>query len=202
MSATTPRMKELMKKKNELESSIKELHELLDSQKGVGTDGILVDNEDFPRADIDVYSVRHARRQLACFQNDHKDVMLEIENELYRIHAAARQQRGGEESMDTQPPPSGGSKQRLPFAVIDRVEPGSPAQQSGLDVGDEVVLFGSISAENFDSLQTIGALVQHSKGNSISLTVLRKGQEVRLSLTPQTWSGRGLLGCNIVPVKR
>ena len=36
-------------------------------------------------------------------------------------------------------------------------------------MGDEVLLFGSIAAENFDSLQTIGTLVQHSKGVSTKL---------------------------------
>jgi hypothetical protein len=35
-------------------------------QKNIGMDGPLVDSEGFPRADIDVYSVRHARHQIAC----------------------------------------------------------------------------------------------------------------------------------------
>ena len=69
---------------------------------------------------------------LTCtgMQNDHKDVMTEIENELYRIHSAARQERGGEEAMDTQTAPITSHRQRLPFAVIDKVEEGSPAQHS------------------------------------------------------------------------
>ena len=35
-------------------------------QKGVGIDGPLVDEEGYPRADIDVYAVRHARHRIAC----------------------------------------------------------------------------------------------------------------------------------------
>ena len=35
-------------------------------QKGVGIDGPLVDKEGYPRADIDVYAVRHARHRIAC----------------------------------------------------------------------------------------------------------------------------------------
>ena len=35
-------------------------------QQDVGMDGPLVDTEGFPRADIDVYSVRHARHGIIC----------------------------------------------------------------------------------------------------------------------------------------
>ena len=35
-------------------------------QKGVGMDGPLIDEEQFPRNDIDVYTVRHARHRIIC----------------------------------------------------------------------------------------------------------------------------------------
>lgn len=35
-------------------------------QKGVGMKGPLVDAEGYPRADIDIFSVRHARHRIAC----------------------------------------------------------------------------------------------------------------------------------------
>ena len=35
-------------------------------QKSVGMDGPLVDTEGYPRSDIDIYSVRHARHQIIC----------------------------------------------------------------------------------------------------------------------------------------
>lgn len=34
------------------------------------------------------------------------------------------------------------------------------------------------------------------------ITVSRNEQSISLSLTPRQWSGRGLLGCNIVPVEK
>lgn len=37
----------------------------------------------------------------------------------------------------------------------------------GLEVGDEIVQFGSVSSENFRNLQQIGEVVQHSVGVSI-----------------------------------
>ena len=37
----------------------------------------------------------------------------------------------------------------------------------GLEVGDEIVQFGSISAANFVNMQSIAGVVQHSKGVSL-----------------------------------
>ncbi|XP_067671598.1 26S proteasome non-ATPase regulatory subunit 9-like [Haliotis asinina] len=202
MAATTEKMKTLMKRKDDLESQVKELHALLDSQKSVGTDGPLIDTEGFPRSDIDVYSVRHARHQIACLQNDHKEVMREIEEELVNIHAQARQRLSSREEdmeVDREKPEE---KPLVAFARIDRVEVNCPASQGGVEVEDEVLMFGSVTADNFTGLQSIGSLVQHSKDKALSVTVRRKGQVLRLSVTPKTWSGRGLLGCNIVPIKR
>ncbi|KAJ8307471.1 hypothetical protein KUTeg_015555 [Tegillarca granosa] len=131
MAATTEHMNQLIKKKDEIEAQIKELNGVLDSQQGVGMKEALVDTEGYPRADIDIYSVRHARHQIICLQNDHKDVMKEIEEELYRIHEKARLNK--EQAMETSSSSEPGNtfQERLsPFAVVDRVEEGSPASQS------------------------------------------------------------------------
>ncbi|XP_029365946.1 26S proteasome non-ATPase regulatory subunit 9 isoform X2 [Echeneis naucrates] len=74
--------------------------------------------------------------------------------------------------------------------------------EDGLRVGDEVTEFGSVNTANFQNLQNIAAVVQHSEGKPLWVTVIREGQKVQMSLTPQRWSGRGLLGCNIVPIQR
>ena len=83
-------VKKLMAKKNEIEEEIKALTEVLESQGGVGMTGKLVDIEDYPRADIDVYSVRAARHRIICLQNDHKSLMKHIEEGLYKVHTEAR----------------------------------------------------------------------------------------------------------------
>lgn len=108
----------------------------------------------------------------------------------------------------------------------------------GLRVGDEVIEFGSVNTENFQNLQNIASVVQHSEGVSycnislfasvchiaqpfmtsrlyfaehakylecklhchvplqkpLRVLVIRDGQRAQMSLTPQRWSGRGLLG--------
>ena len=43
----------------------------------------------------------------------------------------------------------------------------NPCLLQGLEVVDEIVKFGSITSENFQGLQGIGAVVQHSKGVSL-----------------------------------
>ena len=64
-SVTREQVMEMMKQKDGLEEEIKALHDVLKSQ-GAGMDDPLVDGEGFPRSDIDVYQVRHARNNIRC----------------------------------------------------------------------------------------------------------------------------------------
>ncbi|CAI9740516.1 26S proteasome non-ATPase regulatory subunit 9 [Octopus vulgaris] len=154
-------MEELMKKKKEIEDEISEYGEILEQQGGVGMTESLVDKEGYPRADIDLYSVRTSRQKIICLQNDHKAVMKEIEEELHRIHAKAREEKGSQiQEADTSIKVSAPILQ--PFAKIDRVDHGSPAFTASLRVGDQVLRFGSISRTNFKTLQDVAKVVQHS----------------------------------------
>lgn len=204
MAATT-KYTSLCKKKEEIEAQIKELLDLLESQKGVGLKESLTDAEGYPRADIDVYSCRHARHQISCLQNDHVAIMKEIEEELTNIHQEARKQKSQADALSLSSSTDSSvpmETERLPFALVDRVDPGSPAAYGGLEVGDELIEFGSVMSENFSSLQTIASAMQHSKGRPLRCVVKRKGRTVNLNVTPNTWSGTGLLGCNIKPTKK
>ncbi|BFZ14385.1 hypothetical protein BsWGS_17424 [Bradybaena similaris] len=201
--AASRRYLELYNKKLEIESTIKELTDLLNSQKGVGLTESLVDAEGFPRSDIDVYSCRHARHQISCLQNDHITVMKQIEEELVNIHQEARGKHGNHELSDHNMTDAHNEASiKVPFAVVDRVDFGSPAANGGFEVGDELVEFGSVTFDNFVNLQSVGAVLQHSKDRPISVVVLRKGRLVRLTVVPTTWSGPGLLGCNIKPLRK
>ncbi|XP_077058102.1 26S proteasome non-ATPase regulatory subunit 9 isoform X1 [Siphateles boraxobius] len=190
----------LIKRKDEIEEQIKAYYDMLQTQEGVGIDGPLVDVEGFPRADVDLYKVRSARHSISCLQNDHKAVMVEIEEALHKLHATARV---GERKDETKMEATGQTVcLSSPFALVDAVTQGSPAFQAGLRVGDEIMEFGSVKTQNFRNLRDIASVVQHSEGKSLRVGVFRNGQEVHLSLTPQHWSGRGLLGCNLVPLHR
>lgn len=65
---------------------------------------------------------------------------------------------------------------------------------------DLVLSFGSIDADNFRNIQDIGNLVQRSQGVILNVKVKRNNEIVKITLIPGPWSGRGLLGCNIVPI--
>uniref|UniRef100_A0A8C8X2E3 26S proteasome non-ATPase regulatory subunit 9 n=1 Tax=Panthera leo TaxID=9689 RepID=A0A8C8X2E3_PANLE len=74
--------------------------------------------------------------------------------------------------------------------------------ESGLQVDDEIVEFGSVNTQNFQSLHNIGNVVQHSEGKPLNVTVIRRGEKHQLRLVPTRWAGKGLLGCNIIPLQR
>lgn len=195
------KVKDLMAKKDAIEKEIKEFQDVLESQKGVGMHGKLIDDENYPRSDIDVYAVRVARNRIICLQNDHKALMKEIEEGIHEVHAKAREQRNNEKESQEDKEMTDISSKLEAFLRVDSVAEGSPSSQAGLKVGDRIIKFGSISGENFNGLQDIASVVQHSKGIPMSVTVERQQRTQTLSLTPNTWSGRGLLGCHIVPVK-
>jgi 26S proteasome non-ATPase regulatory subunit 9 len=156
----------------------------------------LVDREGYPRNDIDVYQVRHARHKIICLQNDFKALTKEIEQKLEILH----QMGNGSESS---PMDIGESEERrrVPIARVNLVSEGSPAYHAGLECEDLILTFGSIDCENFQSIADIGGIVQRSRGQLVNVTVKRQSALVKLALIPGEWSGRGLLGCNIVPVE-
>ena len=89
--------------------------------------------------------------------------MSEIEDGLHSLHAEAREKkRSGDIQMVVELPAS--IPDLEPFLCVDQVAEGSPAEKAGLEVNDLIIQFGSITLSNFQGLQTIGTIVQHSKG--------------------------------------
>ena len=101
-----------------------------------------------------------------------------------------------------------------PFASVESVASGSPAEVGGLRVGDLIVRFGSANMSNNRNLKSIAELVpQAAAGNQgIDVIVIRPNEkqiitpcELRLEkgvtckIYPCPWNGRGLLGCHIIP---
>ncbi|NXQ43300.1 PSMD9 ATPase, partial [Catharus fuscescens] len=199
---TVSDVQQLVRRKDEIEAQIKACYELLEGQKGVGMHEPLVDAEGFPRADIDVYQVRTARHNIICLQNDHKAVMKEVEEALHKLHAREKEKHAKDEAEAMAEAMRQNQSLPQPFAKVNAVTPGSPASVSGLQVDDEIVEFGSVNANNFQNLQNIATVVQHSEGRPLSVTVIRGGRRVHVGLTPKRWAGKGLLGCNIIPLQR
>ncbi|XP_054851701.1 26S proteasome non-ATPase regulatory subunit 9 [Eublepharis macularius] len=201
-AVTVSDVQQLLKKKDEIEAQIKAYYEVLEDQRGIGMNEPLVDVEGYPRADVDIYQVRTARHNIACLQNDHKALMREVEQALHQLHAREKEKREKDEAEARAEARNRSQALPLPFARVSAITPGSPASMSGLQVDDEIVEFGSVNTHNFQSLQNIATVVQHSEGKPLSVAVIRGGERMRLGLTPKRWTGKGLLGCNIVPLQR
>ncbi|MPC58817.1 26S proteasome non-ATPase regulatory subunit 9 [Portunus trituberculatus] len=58
----------LVQEKEKVEQTLKELWDVLKSNN-VGLSESLIDSEGYPRSDIDVYQVRHARHQIKYKKN-------------------------------------------------------------------------------------------------------------------------------------
>ncbi|CAD6992335.1 26S proteasome non-ATPase regulatory subunit 9 [Ceratitis capitata] len=207
----------LMDEKEKVEGKISEYGRILENNANVGMDGPLIDAEGFPRNDIDVYQVRQARQQIICLQNDYKTLLKEIERQMHKLHSETAPEQSEEISQqaanmqleeESQMPHTSNMFTNSSPAVsglaealvkVDMISPGSPAEESGLRVGDEILEFGTVNSSNFrNDISQIGDLVRHMQNKRVPLRVQRFGQRLDLILIPKLWSGRGLLGCNIV----
>ncbi|XP_037734723.1 26S proteasome non-ATPase regulatory subunit 9 isoform X3 [Chelonia mydas] len=170
-------VQELVRRKDELEAQIKACYAVLEGQQGVGMDEPLVDAEGYPRADVDVYQVRAARHNVICLQNDHKALMLQVEKALHQLHAREKEKQAKDEAEAQAEAMNQNPSLPQPFARVNAVTPGSPASISGLQVDDEIIEFGSVDTHNFQTLQNIATVVQHSEGLQYSPLAKMTGLE-------------------------
>ncbi|KAH8877184.1 26S proteasome non-ATPase regulatory subunit 9 [Schistosoma japonicum] len=136
--------------------------------------------------------------------------MLELETTLHEIHEYARQNPSKSILINSEVCSSGykqiddKSPQILknPFLKIDQIASNSIAEQADLKVGDLVIQFGSVSADNFDSLQDISTVFQNTApGNFIHISVIRGDSKNNvLSISLLKPAGNVSLGMHVVPV--
>jgi len=207
--STDPQREQVLKlieEKERIEKKIADLGQVLQTNK-VGFHEPLVDAEGFPRNDIDVRSVRLARTQILCLQNDLKELTKSIEAGLEKyFHESKETLTSTKIPPELREPLAGTSssippatEDQTPIVVVNLVSPGSPAEEAGIQVRDQITSFGTISSSNFKDLAQIGELVKNSQNQQVRVKVKRDSKVEELILVPKTWSGRGLLGCNIVP---
>ncbi|KAH8989606.1 hypothetical protein EDB86DRAFT_3065418 [Lactarius hatsudake] len=193
----TERARELMARKDAVEAELETQGSIL---RANNTDmrQPLVDREGFPRSDLDVWAVRHARVRIIELRNDLTALMDEIAKTLETIYSRSltppMEGRGdGTTVMGTEAAPS----EPLPFARVNGVAPGSPAADAGLQREDLIVKFGELRHPQ-PNLQGLAAVVAGKR----ELLVRRSAAEglTALRLIPrQGWGGRGSLGCHLVP---
>ncbi|GLD94687.1 hypothetical protein PINS_up003311 [Pythium insidiosum] len=222
---------QLTQQKDALEAEIAAIaEELTSGPNAPGLKGPLVDAEGFPRADIDVYRVRHQRHAFACKQTNHRAVMARIEELLHQLLAARKPSTSVQSASPPPAPRADGDavaakegSMNAPtlsklstlsaFARVERVEEDSPAAWADLRVDDRIVVFGTADASNHRQLAAVKEIVLRNVGSSIRVVVRRTkressgsvdaaaAEELELTLTPQTWRGAGVLGCLIVPLE-
>ena len=227
------RLKQLEAQRNALEIEASALASALNSpgvngERPAGVKGPLVDSEGFPRSDLDLMAVMTQRNRLAMINTDHSAVMKQIEKELVELHlhsanlvdsriAGGAGVGTGDGSLGAarRSLASSGSEKRG-FALIDEILAGSPAQEAGINDGDELLTFGTVTADTVDALNSIPAIVGANVNCAIPIEVRRRrpppsisspdGEQtstttivLKLSLTPKPWGGRGLLGCHLSP---
>ncbi|THV50356.1 hypothetical protein BGAL_0153g00010 [Botrytis galanthina] len=183
---------QLQAKKDNIEAEIKALSGVLDS------------------ADLDVAQIRTTRSRIIYLKNDHKALMSVIEKHIHEHFARLAENPSTEEpvvdeAQATRIVPSFDEPAPLdlPFAKVNSVAAGSPADDAGLKAGDTIRNFGYVNHANHDGLKRVGECVQGNEGREVMVKVSRDlgRQELQLSLTPRrNWGGRGLLGCHILPL--
>ncbi|SMQ45470.1 unnamed protein product [Zymoseptoria tritici ST99CH_3D7] len=204
-------LKQLIEQKENLEAELSALGSVLDSH-GVNMRTGLTTFDGFPRADIDVPQIRTTRARIIRLKNDHKAVMARLEEAVHEQFAAGRTpQTSGPSSSITGSSQSMASRPAAPvveppFARVNTVVAGSPAEEAGLQVGDKVTKFGTVNWTNHERLSKVAQAVQQNENRTILVKVLRESEGAvstshELQLTPrQGWGGRGLLGCHLLPL--
>ncbi|KAI1500116.1 hypothetical protein F5X99DRAFT_410437 [Biscogniauxia marginata] len=199
---------ELQLKKENMEAELKALGGVLDSH-GVNMETPLTTRDGFPRADIDVAQIRTTRARIIHLKNDYKDLMNAIEKHLHQHFASLQETDEVAPTSTTRVGVLGDSLPETldePFAKVNSVVTGSPADAAGLKAGDEIRNFGYVNKDNHDGLKKVAECVQGNEGQRVLVKVSRRTdstvrQELHLNLTPRRdWGGRGLLGCHILPI--
>ena len=123
-SASADQVRSLMARKDAIEAEMEAQFSILQSNS-VNMDTPLVDSEGFPRADIDVWAVRHARVRIIELRNDHKALMDKIMLALQEVYDPGQQSQDA--SAANSEAANGSDIALQPFARVDGVAPGSPA---------------------------------------------------------------------------
>uniref|UniRef100_A0A7C9DXH4 Nas2 N-terminal domain-containing protein n=1 Tax=Opuntia streptacantha TaxID=393608 RepID=A0A7C9DXH4_OPUST len=197
----------LMERRGAIESEMNAIIQRLCQPGGPGLSGNLVDSEGFPRADIDIPTVRADRHRLAELKNDHKDLTEKINQNIQLLHTAkpssktsavmdSENRKETSQSVDhvqMRDTADADVTVKIPFAMVDEISEASPAADDGLQLGDQIVKFGNVEAGD-NLLSRLASEVQANQGHAVSVVVMRQGALTGLSVTPRPWQGRGLLG--------
>ncbi|KXS20864.1 hypothetical protein M427DRAFT_119410 [Gonapodya prolifera JEL478] len=181
--------RKLIAERDKLESEIRQFESVLRAN-GSDLTSPLVDDEGFPKADLDLPTIRSARNAIIRLRNDHKKLTDDIEASLHRFYAQSQIEKASATST------TNASASTVPFARVNAVAPDSPASAAGLERGDQLLMF-----ENVNEISLLPATVSRNENKEIKVLLERANRGLlTVTLVPRKWSGKGLLGCHIVPI--
>ena len=126
------------------------------------------------RRSTECVTVRTTRARIIRLRNDYKDIMSKIEAGLHSHHAQARNlavmqsasASSNQSTSTTNQSASDTSTLEAPFAKVNSVVAGSPADSAGLKVGDMICRFGDVDWINHEKLSKVAETVQRNEGVS------------------------------------
>ncbi|EGG02174.1 uncharacterized protein MELLADRAFT_110372 [Melampsora larici-populina 98AG31] len=196
------RYKYLSRRKKEVEIELNEQFEVLKTNQ-TDLSSSLIDRQGFPRDDIlDLPSVRVSRSRIHELKNDLRQIIEELSKTLPLILKPS----------STPTPQESPTNLMKPFAQVDLDSDHSPAYDSGIRAGDQLIRFGDIDVSNHDNLKALVSFTKENEGNQIDVVWFRTYQDdqngggekrsmMSKTLVPCSgWGGRGLLGFHIVPI--
>ncbi|ELU38247.1 hypothetical protein AG1IA_07708 [Rhizoctonia solani AG-1 IA] len=188
----------LMAERDQVDQQL-QAHISILSSHGADMSTRLVDAQGFPRADIDITTVRAARVRVIELRNDRARLTDEIAQALVDVHSTALLNSAaikingvngisGPSPAGTPEPEASIQPQLLvPFARVDGVAPNSPAQQAG---GPH---FGIREFDCAIVLKLVSTTPRTASG--LTRELRRNASEITLDFTPRSgWGGRGMLG--------
>lgn len=116
-------------------------------------------------------TVRTTRARIIRLKNDYKDLMSRIEKGLHEHHARLAEQAQNNTTATSHAqaghsaPPAA---LEPPFAKVNSVVTGSPADEAGLKVGDSITKFGWVDWTNHERLGRVAEAVSQNEGVSTS----------------------------------
>ncbi|GAQ02847.1 GTP-binding nuclear protein GSP1/Ran [Aspergillus lentulus] len=174
-------MVDLMQEKERIEAELSALSAVLTSH-GVNMNTSLTTFDGFPRDDIDVAQIRTTRARIIHLRTDHKEVMKHLEKGLHEHFASLQRAQaavaaGGLNGTAVQRSNLGENSLSdaemigTPFAKVNSVVPGSPADHAGLKAGDTIRSFGNVNWINHERLSKVAQTVQQNEGRTIVVKI-------------------------------
>lgn len=112
--------------------------------------------------------VRTTRARIIHLRNDYKHLMVNVEKTVHACFTELQQNPSTSETAIRPPAIEETSAPselaETPFAKVNSVAPGSPADQAGLKTGDKIRNFGGVNWMNNENLRKLSPVVLQNQG--------------------------------------